>query len=147
MTWMTFLSAIWKILKNPTVLIGIIGLILCSILYIRGVNFERELVKSKADIVTLNSNLNTAKNNEIKLKDTIIQLNGSQDILKTSIRALQTQVRNERNTTDKWIKFCNDRPDGITQIPINQYKGVIVDEKSNKKYINYINSMFNSYTK
>jgi hypothetical protein len=146
MEWMTLLTKVWQIITNPTILACIIGLVISGYIYIGKMRVEHTLTKTQSELALANSNLTVVRTNEKTLTDVIKKMNESQDNLKMSVKALQQQVRDERSTTEKWVKYCSDKPTDITQVPVKPQieKGVIVDEKSSSKYINFFNGMFKS---
>lgn len=149
MAWLEVLQSIWKIIQNPTVIVAIIGIILSGYLWIGKVNEQRTVTKLESKVVELNGQLTISKKNGETLLDAVNKLNTSQKNLQVSIKALQQQVRDEQATTSKWKSICQGKPVDVAQVGSKPLinKGVVVDEKSSQKYINYINNMFKSSDK
>lgn len=149
MMWLEVLQSIWRIIQNPTVIVAIIGIILSGYLWIGKVNTQRTVTKLESKVVELNGQLTISKKNQEVLLETVNKLNDSQKNLKVSIKALQQQVRDEQATTAKWKSICQGKPVDVVQVGSKPLinKGVVVDEKSSQKYVDYINSMFKSLTK
>lgn len=146
MMWMQVFQSVWKILQNPTVIVAVIGALLSAYLWVGNVRVESKLTKANAEIVTLTGNLSVAKTNETTYNDLLKKMEKSQENLNMSVKALQKQVRDEQATTEKWIKFCTNKPQGATQVPSGPYidKGVVVDDKASVEYVDFINNMFKS---
>lgn len=148
--WVTFLANLAeifiKMIKNPTVIVGLIGLIISGTLYIKGVSKDNTINKLQTIITQKDKDLHISQGNVTSCNSANDKLQLSQKNLNVTVKALQQQVRAEQESVKKWKSICEGRPTDVTQTPSKPYqdKGVVVDEKSNQKYINYINNLFNS---
>jgi hypothetical protein len=143
MFWMTLLKGI---LKRPWIIALIVMGVLMGGMWININVLKGDIVDLRTEIVRVEKDFGTCKNNELGILTALEEQNGSITSLNTIITALQEQVVDEQELADKWEWKYEHRPviKTVKEVPTIIYVdgGVVVDEESSKEYVDYFNVLF-----
>lgn len=139
---------VWEtIVKRPYIPVIMILFIIVGGMGINVARLNGNIAELEAELAKKTAVVEVSKQNE----KNCINANGLLEIeintLNGAIDSLQFQLEDERTTTQHWKEMYDKKPKVITEIkevPVIKYveRGVVVDEESSKKYIGFINTLF-----